>query len=58
MFGLGFIEIVIVLALLSWVFRGWIARRWPNLGRAISFMLWFILAGALAFDLIAWFNKG
>jgi len=58
MFGLGVIEILFILILLSWFFRKWIARRWPNLGRAMTFVLWFVFAGVIAFDLIAWFNKG
>ena len=58
MFGLGILEILIVLALLSWAFRRWIARRWPNTGKAITFVLWFMLAGVVMFDLIAWFSKG
>lgn len=58
MFGFGVIEALVVLVLLSWVFRRWIGRRWPRLGRSIWIVLVLMLAGALVFDLVAWFRSG
>lgn len=57
MFGFGIVEGLIVLVLLSWVFRDWIGRRWPRLGGSIRVMLLLTLAGVLLFDLITFLGR-
>jgi multisubunit Na+/H+ antiporter MnhB subunit len=53
MFGLGLIEIGIVLVLAYLAFRHLIARRWPGIYRAIDFVFYTTIALALIFGLLA-----
>jgi len=57
MFGLGWIEVVIVLVLSFFAFRHLIDRRFPNFYRAINFVFFATAFLMLAFALFTRFVK-
>lgn len=52
MFGLGPVELAIVLGLGYWAVRHIVARRWPGLARAVNFVAYATVVGLLVFGLL------
>ena len=56
MFGLGFIEIAIVLGLVYLALRHIIARRYPGFYRAVDIVFYLTVAMVLVFGLLTRFH--
>ncbi len=53
MFGLGLWEAALLLLLLTFAFRKWIRRQWPQLGTWMLRCLWLMAAVVLVWDVLA-----